>query len=427
MGFEKLMLRRAKLFSGFIYFLVLSAMMFLFQNSLDIAGFRIFYTPISFVVFFVLPGATAIATYAAIKIKEGEKRFKNLFQSINDGIYITNLSRTKIFEVNRAACEKTGYTRDELIENSMWSLDKDRDREEAMDIVKDLKKGESKRFEAVHIKKDEKEYEVEVNARKINYEGREAILNIARDISERKRMERELKRTNKNLKDYTYAVSHDLKEPLRGVSTFTSFLLEDYTSQLDEEGKEYLLRMRNTVNRMGDLIEDLLTLSRVGRKHVEFSKVNLNDLLEEIKMDQINRIRENNAEIINDDLPTVGCQRTWIKQVFSNLISNGIKFNDSEEPKVRVNYKDNGSYYEFVVADNGIGIPEKLQDKIFKIFERLNSREYDGTGAGLAICKKVVKEHDGEIWVSSERGEGSEFHFTVKKGLIDLEKINGEE
>jgi len=244
----------------------------------------------------------------------------------------------------------------------------------------------------------------------------EYIIRRRRAEVELERYAKELERVNSDLEEFTTTVSHDLKAPLYTIQAFTTLLMEDYAPLLGEVGRGYVTKVQGAVERMGVLIDDLLTLSRVGRKFSEVEKVDLNELLEEIKADLSARIQAKGGELIVRKLPTVFTQRVWMKELFMNLIDNGLKFNVSENPRVELRCEEQESSYLFSVDDNGIGIEEKNQAKIFKLFERLHSRvDYEGTGAGLAICKKIVEELGGTIWVESKTGEGSTFLFTIPR------------
>jgi light-regulated signal transduction histidine kinase (bacteriophytochrome) len=167
---------------------------------------------------------------------------------------------------------------------------------------------------------------------------------------------------------------------------------------------------------MNELIESLLILSRVGRKFTEIEKVDLNSLLDEIITDLKPIIESRNGKIVVNKLPEINIQRVWIKELFMNLIDNGIKYNKSSVPKVEISCEERAKDYLFKVADNGIGIEEKYLNRIFKLFERLHSNEeYEGTGAGLAICKRIVENFGGKIWIESIFGKGSSFFFTKPK------------
>ena len=224
---------------------------------------------------------------------------------------------------------------------------------------------------------------------------------------------------NKELDDFTYIVSHDLKEPLRGVKAFTKLLIEEYSGKVDKEGKEYLKTISESSSRMTNLIEDLLNLSRIGRTRNIEPDVDLNALLSDVKKNLAYSLEEKKVDLkVSENFPKVTCDRIRISEVFSNLISNAIKYSKKGvKPVIETGYSDKGDAYEFYVKDNGIGIEKQYHDKVFQIFQRLHAKgsEYEGTGAGLTIVKKIVENHGGKIWVESEAGEGSAFYFTLSK------------
>ena len=227
-----------------------------------------------------------------------------------------------------------------------------------------------------------------------------------------------LGRTNKELDDFTYIVSHDLKEPLRGVKAFSKLLMEDYSGKLDDEGREHLKTISDSSARMTRLIEDLLNLSRIGRiKNME-PDIDLNEMLSDVQKNLVYALEERNVELaIKPDFPKVICDRIRISEVFSNLVSNAIKYTKKDiKPVIEIGWSDKKDFYEFYVKDNGIGIEKQYYDKVFQIFQRLHAKgEYEGTGAGLTIVKKIVENHGGKIWVESEVGVGSTFYFTLPK------------
>lgn len=242
------------------------------------------------------------------------------------------------------------------------------------------------------------------------------------DITEKKKLERDLiektkrlEESNERLEEFTYHVSHDLKEPLRTVEAFSEFLLEDYWAKLDQEGKEYLESMKNQAVRMKDLINDLLKLSRIGKKSEVFEEVEVDKVLQEVTENLDYSLGDVDL-LIQDNFPTIIASKTLTLELFSNLVSNGIKYNDKDGKRIKIGWNEEDGGYLFYVKDNGIGIDECYIGKIFDLFERLNPRESpNGTGAGLAICKRIVKEHGGKIWVDSKEGKGSTFYFTIPK------------
>jgi signal transduction histidine kinase len=229
----------------------------------------------------------------------------------------------------------------------------------------------------------------------------------------------EIQRRNKELDDFTYVVSHDLKEPLISIEGFSRILQADYREIIQGEGKEYLDSIVGATSRMKGLIDDLLMLSRVSRPSESFKLIPLAPVIEDIKTDMEFTIKHKGVNfIVPADLPSVYGNETQLKIVFRNLIGNAVKFNNKPNPMVEVGFQngENNSYL-FFIRDNGIGIDKEFHDKIFVIFQRLHRREeYEGTGAGLAIVKKIIETHRGRIWIESAQGKGSTFFFTLPKG-----------
>jgi len=263
------------------------------------------------------------------------------------------------------------------------------------------------------------------------------------DIMEKEILEYQkqaLEETNKELDDFTYTVSHDLKEPLRAIDAFSKYVMDDYQDKIGEEGRHYLERVRANAERMKKLIEDLLEISRIKRKGSTIEEVDTEEIMAEVKMRLEYAINQKSVEvIIKDKLPRIFCDRVRLTEVFLNLISNAIKYNNKPKPIIEVGYNNKEDFHEFYVKDNGIGIQEEYFDKIFEIFQRLGKREdTEGTGAGLTIVKTIIQMHKGKIWLESKLGEGTTFYFTVPKakstilgkdltGDILLEKALGRE
>lgn len=228
----------------------------------------------------------------------------------------------------------------------------------------------------------------------------------------------ELEAKNNELEQFAYIASHDLKEPLVTISSLIDLLVDDYTDTLDEEGKMSLNFVKESSDRMRKLIDAILAYSRLGKSKA-YSSVDCNVVIETLKGDLQHVIKRTNTQIEIDKLPIINGAELEIRLLFQNLISNGIKFTKPDvTPLVSISakkvIKDDSNFWQFAVSDNGIGIPEKHQERIFSIFQRLHSREeYEGTGIGLAHCKKIVESHGGKIWLSSEEGKGTTFYFTV--------------
>lgn len=233
----------------------------------------------------------------------------------------------------------------------------------------------------------------------------------------------ELEKKNKELIQFNYIASHDLQEPLRTVTSFSKILAKENHDKLDQNGKDYLHFILQASQRMQLLIHELLDYSRIGRNKV-LAKVNCNELLEQLEMDMNAAFSENNTQLNYQELPTLVAYSTELRQLFQNLLSNAIKFKQKDiDPIIHISATQMNDHWLFKVKDNGIGIPEKYLEKIFGIFQRLHSKKkYEGTGIGLAHCKKIVDLHNGDIWIESELNVGSTFHFTIPINLTS--KIN---
>jgi len=241
------------------------------------------------------------------------------------------------------------------------------------------------------------------------------------EIVERKQAEErqaqlleEIESINQELKDFAYIISHDLKAPLRGIKTLVDWITTDYADKLDEEGGEQMNLLSGRVDRMHNLIDGVLEYSRVGRVKEKMVQINLDELVREI-IDSI-APRENIEITVENELPVVVCEQTRIIQVFQNLLSNAVKYMDKPQGQVRIGCVEEDGFWKFSVADNGPGIEEKYFEKIFQMFQTLSPRdEFESTGVGLSMVKKIVELYGGKIWVESEPGKGSTFFFTLSK------------
>jgi signal transduction histidine kinase len=244
-----------------------------------------------------------------------------------------------------------------------------------------------------------------------------AIMDVTERIQAQIRMEevlKDLQRSNKDLEQFAYIASHDLQEPIRMVKSYTELLEKRYSDKLDSNAIEFLGFIAESSMRMHQLVTDLLKYSRVTTKAQPFDSVDCNEILKEVLDDLRFKIQEDNAVIDYDKLPVVKADRTQLRQVFLNLVQNALKFKDNKTPEIKIKCDKRKRVWLFSIKDNGIGIEQKYQERIFEIFQRLHTREeYPGTGMGLAIVKKIVERHGGEIRVESELGKGSTFYFTL--------------
>ncbi|MDQ6751381.1 MAG: ATP-binding protein [Actinomycetota bacterium] len=252
-------------------------------------------------------------------------------------------------------------------------------------------------------------------------ERREAEQSLARATEQLRRRAAELERSNADLEQFAYVASHDLSEPLRMVSGFVQLLAKRYEGRLDAEADEFIAYAVEGVTRMQELIDDLLTFSRIGRDGRESVEVDLARVARRALEALSTHVAEAGATVAVDELPTVRGHQRELSQLFQNLLSNGLKFRGTEPPRIKLSARldvdatqSKGPRWEFSVADNGIGIEPRHAERIFKMFQRLHGRDvYPGTGIGLPICKKVVEHHEGRIWVEPNPDGGTVFKFTL--------------
>ena len=228
----------------------------------------------------------------------------------------------------------------------------------------------------------------------------------------------ELSRSNEELRQFAYAASHDLKEPMRTIASYTQLLAQRFDPHLDDDGREFLGYVIDAVKRMDMLLTDLLTYSQhLGTKPMTLTEVNSEAVLIGVLMNLQAAIKETEAKITHDPLPTdVTSDFAQLSQVFQNLIGNALKYRSADrKPEVHIWADEGEDEWTFHVRDNGLGIDPHYRDQIFGIFKRLHGREFPGTGMGLAICKKIIERHGGRIWVESALNEGSTFSFSLPK------------
>jgi PAS domain S-box-containing protein len=249
---------------------------------------------------------------------------------------------------------------------------------------------------------------------------------LTKDITERIRSEEalrtyadQLEQSNQELERFAYIASHDLREPLRTISSYTQLLSRRYKGQLDDDADEFISYAVDGANRMEQLIDDLLEYSRVGTRGKPFEQADTKEVLRRVLKILHASIDESQAKISFNGMPTVIADTMQLGQLFQNLVGNAIKFRSDRPLEIQIESEREGEEWHFVFSDNGIGIEAKYFDRIFQIFQRLHSRDkYPGTGIGLALCKRIVDRHGGRIWVESEAGVGSSFHFTLpEKGI----------
>ncbi len=355
--------------------------------------------------------------------QKDEQLFQAAIESAPSGILIVD-GIGNIVLVNREIERLFGYAREELIGQSVEILVPEQFRLNHAKYRSDFSTAPSTRLMGggrdLHGRcKDGTEIPLEIGLNPVQTDEGLFVLSVIVDISQRKKAEaalrnaaEELKRSNAELEQFAYVASHDLQEPLRMVIGFLQLLQQRNRAQLDEKGISYIDYAVSGATRMSQLINDLLEYSRVQAKRREFEKVDLNKALEVAVSNLRQSIQESGASIARDELPVISGDPTQLAQLFQNLLGNAIKFRRKEiTPHVHVGCRRNRTQWIVSVRDNGIGIDPKYLERIFVIFQRLHGqKEYPGTGIGLAICKKIVEQHGGKIWVESKPQEGATFY-----------------
>lgn len=369
-------------------------------------------------------------------IEQAQQKFKGLLESAPDAIVIM-CAKGKIQLVNKQCEHIFGYQKDELIGYNVELLLPERFRatgQEQPRLIYDFPGVRSTDIglEVLGRRKNGEEFPVEISLSPLETEEGLLVTAAIRDISEKKRLEKEIREANvtlekkvqqrtaelesknKELEQFAYVASHDLQEPLRTTSSFVELLRKQYHGRLDENADRYIDYVIQASDRMKTLIKDLLDYSRIGREK-QFEPVDCNIAFAEVIADLAEVIKENHAEIIAGELPVVNAFPTELKLLFQNLLSNSIKFKKpGVAPHIEIYTTKETGHWHFRISDNGIGIDKLYQQRIFIIFQRLHNRSvYEGSGIGLAHCKKIVELHGGKIWVESEVGKGSTFHFTL--------------
>lgn len=361
-------------------------------------------------------------------LKESEEKFREIFNKANDMITLGELKDDglpgKYIEVNEVGLRRLCYTKEEFLSmDPLKIIAPERKKDVAKYAVEIWTKGHAT-FEIVHVTKTGQKIPVEVSTHIFKKNGKNVILEVSRDITERKESEEKLKEileklstSNEELEQFAYIISHDLQEPLRTIANFTQLLQRRYEGKFDSDADEFMEYIVDASIRMKEMIRDLLEYSRVSTSKEELKPLNLNELIEDVLNDLKFTIEDSNALIIHEELPVVMGDYDQLFRVFMNFISNALKFKkENETPKINISATEDKKSNEYIirVKDNGIGIDKQYLDRIFEIFQRLHTRDkYKGSGIGLAITKKIIEMHGGRIWVESEHGVGSSFYFSL--------------
>jgi PAS domain S-box-containing protein len=364
-------------------------------------------------------------------LRESEERFRLLVEAVKDYSIIMLDTEGRIVSWNIGAERIKGYRAEEIIGKHFSCLYPKEDIEQEKPNNELRVATVEGRFEAegYRVRKDGTQFWANVIITPLRDEDGKlkGFSKITRDITERRLAEQriqntleDLKRSNEELEQFAYVASHDLQEPLRMVSSFTQLIERRYKDKLDKDANDFINFAVDGANRMQRLINDLLDYSRVTTRGKKFVRVDVGSIVGQVFANLQQRIEESHAIITQDDLPIIEADESQMLRLFQNLIDNALKFRRDAPPCVHISTHKEGAFYIFTVSDNGIGIDLQYADRIFQVFQRLNtSQEYPGTGIGLAICKRIVERHGGKIWLESEVGNGSKFIFTIpiKEGV----------
>ncbi len=408
---------------------------------------------------FLAAGLTGLVVFRQyVSVRENEKlhaenaiflsesRFRSLVQYATDVISIVNLDGT-INYLSPSVKNVLGYEPEELIGRKTIEFynpkEHKRLKEEHFHLI--ANPNETMRKEHTFLHRNGKWITFEGTARFFYDEltNQTGILLNLRDITERKENENKLRafadklqQSNRELQDFAFVASHDLQEPLRKVQAFGNRLATKYGNLIPEDGLDYLERMQSASNRMQTLINDLLTFSRVSTKAKPFEKTNLEKIVNEVLNDLEVKVEETNAKITIVGLPEICADQTQMRQLFQNLIGNALKFRKPDSvPEVKIYHEaqtfeeiENAEQLQIIVEDNGIGFDEKYADRIFTVFQRLHGRaEFEGSGVGLAVCRKIVERHGGQIIAQGSIGKGAKFIISLPQNIHDGGNENGTE
>ncbi len=351
-------------------------------------------------------------------IEEQKARLDAIHNNALTGITLSN-KKGVIVSVSKGVKRILGYSPKDLIGKKFVEITYKEEIDLSLEMFQKLKNDEIPymRFDKRYICKDKSLKWVDVNITKTIILGEELYLCVMVDVEKRKKAENEMRILNQELERFAYLASHDLKEPLRTITSVTERLKEKHGPALDKNANQYIEFIEQASNRMQKVTSGLLIHSEIGRKIQKYHPINANKLVKEAVADLATNIAENNAAFIIKRLPKIMGDQNQLSMLFQNLISNSLKYRKKTvNPIIEIGYENKGKYWEFFVKDNGIGIAKAHQEKIFEVFTRLhNKKDYAGLGIGLASCKRIIENHQGKIWVASKAKKGTTVYFTIPK------------
>lgn len=362
------------------------------------------------------------------QVKESEEKFSKIFDVNPVGISISELPSGIMIDVNKSLLKMYGFTHQEVVGHTAVELNMV-DGDVRGKIMQEMMLGVKIRNREILVRnKSGTMFPVLFSIDSFNMGDKQFVITFSYDITDRKRTEekviqlnndleanlQQLEEANKEMESFTYSVSHDLRSPLRAIDGYAKMLGEDFSSVFDDEGRRLLSTIQYNANKMGSLIDDLLAFSRLGRKGLQKTRVNIKELVENVLYEVGNSLSPK-AKVTIGNLQAVEADYALINQVFVNLLSNAIKYSSKKEcPLIEVESKLDEAEVIYSVKDNGAGFDMQFVDKLFGVFQRLHkANEFDGTGVGLAIAHRIVSKHGGRIWADAKPGEGATFSFSL--------------
>lgn len=384
--------------------------------------------------------ATAALQQSEESLRHSQERYVSLFGAIADAVYVhvieENGAPGTFVEVNETACAMTGYSRAELLQMGPLQLDAADSGTDLGPVIQKLMAGESATFEQVHQHKNGQRIPVEIHSHLFMLGEKPAVISLVRDITERKRIEQQLRQLNEELEQrvsertakleaanreleaFSYSVSHDLRAPLRSIAGFVELLKKHNYINIDDKGRHYMDVIANSALDMGRLIDDILTFSRLGRTEMQPGKVSLDQLVATTLDTLQPQMEGRKIEWRIQALPDVWGEQTMLSLVLQNLLGNALKFTQTRDTAVIEigALMDNPDETVCYVKDNGVGFDMQYRNKLFGLFQRLHPQEqFPGTGVGLANVQRIIQRHGGRVWAEGKVNEGATFYFALPK------------
>ncbi len=360
------------------------------------------------------------------RVKHSNELFSNLFEHNPASVAISNLSDARLINVNQAFLSTFGFEEKQQVLGKtaveLGIVSSNADREKIRELLK--KDAVVKDYEIQTYDRHGKPFWISTSLLIIEIEAVPCLFSISLDITNRKKAEDELAAVNKELEAFSYSVSHDLRAPLRAINGFSDMLVQQYETELDDNAKRLLGIIKANALGMGHLIDDLLQFSRTGRKDVVYAKTDMQSMAFSVANELTQNAPEKMDAITINDIPPALCDMQLMRVVWTNLISNALKYSSKKEnPEIEIGAMEINQGTVYYVKDNGAGFDMQYAGKLFGVFQRLHGqKEFEGNGVGLALVQRVITKHGGKVWAEAEIEKGATFYFTLKNTDQQLDK-----